>query len=222
MLRAFSYAFPFLPAHLRPGFNPFTSQRTAGLLLSLGLLELGLWLFSCLNGYYASKGSFNLPVQASLAFAQAHHPLSRFIATPAGAYFTGTQGELLYRASSLSDYFLFYSIGDLTGLDALFFAGLGVYLHQALRRLPTHGELTLAINRAMEVTGLAATCMFVLKMMLAIATSEIFWAKTNHLFRLVGNKSGGGLFYVMFGFILVLCAAFFRRGQLQQENEKPS
>lgn len=209
-----------LPAHLRPGFDPFTIQRTAGVLLSLGLIELGIWLFSCLNEFYLGTGALILPVQASVAFAQAHQHLAHSIASAAGTYFTGAKGELLYHASSLGDYFWFYTIGDLTGLDALFFAGLGVYLHRALRRLPAEGEFTPAIGRAMERLGVATVGMFVLKMLVAIAAAEVFWAKTDHLFRLASTKSSGSLFYAVFGFLLLLCAAFFRRGQqLQQENE---
>lgn len=209
-----------LPAHLRPGFDPFTIRRVAGVLLSLGLIELGIWLFSCLNEFYAGTGSLVLPVQPSLAFAQAHSPLSQPITSAAGTYFTGNKGELLYHATSLGDYFWFYTVGDLTSLDALFFAGLGIYLHWALRRLPAGREFTPAICRALEVIGLATVVMFVLKMVVAIAASQLFWAKTDHLFRLANNKSQGGTLYMVFGFLLVLCAAFFRRGQqLQQDAE---
>lgn len=209
-----------LPTHMRPGFDPFTVQRTAGVLLSLGLIELGIWLFFCLHEFYAGTGAMVLPVQASVGFAQAHQPLAHSITSAAGTYFTGGKGELLYHASSLGDYFFFYSIGDLTGLDALFFAGLGVYLHRALRQLPAGREFTPALSRAMAHLGVATVSMFVLKMLVAIAASEIFWAKTNHLFRLASNKGGGSLCYAVFGFLLVLCADFFRRGQqLQQENE---
>jgi hypothetical protein len=209
-----------LPAHLRPGYDPFTIRNTGNLLLSLGLIELGIWLFSCLNEFYAGTGSLVLSVQPSLAFAQAHSPLSQTITSAAGTYFTGTKGELLYHATSLSDYFWFYTIGDLTSLDALFFAGLGIYLHWALRRLPAGREFTPAICRAVEVVGLTTVVMFVLKMLMAIAASQLFWAKTDHLFRLAGNKSQGCTLYMVFGFLLLLCAAFFRRGQqLQQENE---
>jgi hypothetical protein len=209
-----------LPAHLRPGFDPFTIRRMASLLLSLGLIELGIWLFSCLNEFYAGTGSLVLPVQASVAFAHAHAPIAHTFTSAVGTYFTGGKGELLYKATSLGDYFWFYTLGDLSGLDALFLAGLGIYLHRALRRLSVGREFTPAICRAMEVIGLATVVMFVLKMVVAIAASEIFWAKTDHLFRLANNKSQGSLLYAVFGFLLVLCAAFFRRGQqFQQENE---
>lgn len=209
-----------LPAHLRPGYDPFTIQRMASVLLSLGLIELGIWLFSCLNAFYAGPGTLLLPVQASGAFGQDHSGLAQIITSAAGTYFTGGKGELLYHATSLGDYFWFYTVGDLTSLDALFFAGLGIYLHRALRRLPVGREFTPAICRAMEVIGLATVVMFVLKMLVAIGASELFWAKTDHLFRLASNKSQGSLLYAVFGFLLVLCAAFFRRGQqLQQESE---
>jgi hypothetical protein len=210
----------FLPAHLRPGFDPFTVRRVAGVLLSLGLLELSMWLFSCLNEFYAGTGAIVLPVQASGAFAQAHQHLSHSIASTAGTYLTGAKGELLYHASSLGDYFWFYTVGDLTSLDALFFAGLGIYLHRAVRRLPAGHEFTPAISRAMEHIGAATVGMFVVKMIATIAAAEIFWMKTDHLFRLATTKGGGSLWYAVFGFLLVLCAAFFRRGQqLQQESE---
>jgi len=209
-----------LPAHPRPGSDPFTIQRLAGGLLSLGLCELGIWLFSCLHAFYVGNRLIALPVQASVAFAQAHHPLSQYITTSAGAYFSGAKGELLYHTSSLGDYFLFYTIGDLTSLDALFFAGLGIYLYRALRRLPVGHEFSPAASRAMEVIGIATSCMFVVKMILASVAAEVFWTKTSHLFQLAGSKSGGSIYYAVFGFLLVVCAAFFRRGQqLQQENE---
>ena len=207
-----------LPAYQRPGANQFTIKRLTGGLLSLGLCELGIWLFSCLNAFYAGNRLIVLPVQASAAFAQTHRPLSQYITTSAGAYSSGATGELLYHASSLGDFLLFYTLGDLTSLDALFFAGLGIYLYWTLRRLPVGHEFTPAASRAMEVIGIATVCMFILKMMLAIVAAEVFWAKTNHLFRLAANKSGGSIYYAVFGFLLVVCAAFFRRGQQLQHD----
>lgn len=209
-----------LPAHLRPGYDPFTIRRTASVLLSLGIIELGMWLLSCLNAFYGATQTILLPVRAGGAFAAAHQPLSQRLASPAGPYLTGPTGELLYHATSLGDYSLFYAIGDLTGLDALFICGLGIYLHRALRRLPAGREFTPAASRAMRNIGLATVVMFGLKMLVGIAAAELFWANTHHLFRLATNKSGGSLFYIVFGLLLVVCAEFFQRGQqLQQDAE---
>ena len=208
-----------LLAHRRPGFAP-AIRRRAGILLAAGLLELGLWLFSALRDFYAGSSSIVLQVQPSLAFSQAHQLRSHFVATSAGGYFAGVKGELLYHASSLGDYFLFYSIGGITSLDALFFASLGCYLYRALRQ-PTGGRPAQVAGQVMEVSGGAASSMFLLKMALAAAANEFLWAKTDHLFRLASLSSTGDLYYVFLGSLLLLCGALLQSGALLPSSEQP-
>lgn len=210
-----------LPAHLQPGYDPFTIQRTANVLLGLGLLELALWLLYCLTNFYGDHRGLLLAVSATLPFADAHHLLAHSVAAPGGTFFTGgLQGTLLYHPASLLDYPLLFVIGDLTFLDALYFAGLGVYLHRALRHLPAGSEFTPVASQAMSRLGLATGLVFVLKMGLAIAASELLLLRTHQQFRLATPQATGGLAYCVFGLLLVICGEFFRRGrQLQRDSE---
>lgn len=211
-----------LPASQPLSTTPPGRRPLPHILLGAGLLQLGIWLFACLRELYAGSGGIFLLAQPTLAFVQAHQLRAHFVDTAAGGYFAGTRGELLYHASSLGDYFLFYSIGEVTGLDALFFAGLGLYLHRALRRLPAGPGYAPAVSRALAAIGLATLSMHVLKMMLAVAATKVFWAKTDHLFYLAGSRGGSSPLYVLFGLLLLLCAALFRHSPPAAPSELPS
>lgn len=159
-----------------------------------------------------------LPVHAGLKFGAAHPQLGQMLASPAGYFSANSRGELLYPMASLWDYLLFYTIGDLTILDALFLAGLGYFLFRALRRLPAGREFTPAASQVIGSSGLALCSMYVLKMMFSICATEVFKAKTQGLFQLASPASS--ILYVVAGLLLTLCANFLRRGQqLQQEAD---
>jgi hypothetical protein len=209
-----------LPTPASPIFDRPNVRRTAGVLMYLGIMELGLWLAYCCQNFYWGSRTILLSVHAGLKLGASHPHLGTMLASPVGYYSTGTQGDLLYHASSLGDYLLFYSVGDLTSLDALFLAGLGVYLHWSVRRLPSGQEFTPAASRAIGVIALATMAMFVGKMAFNIAAGQVFQAKTQHLFTLATKSGSGSILYVVFGLLLAFCAEFFQRGQqLQQETE---
>lgn len=210
-----------LPVQLQPDYNSRAIRRTSTVLLVVTLAELLVWLVSALRCYYGSSAGILLPVQVSTAFVAAHQPLSTILHSAAGEYFTGTQGTLLYRPQSLSDLFFFYTVGDLTFLDALFFAGLGLYLYQAQRKLAAGHNIILAIGRAMQHVAIAAMCLFVLKMVFATAATNIFWARTHYQFQLLSNRSTGGIYYPIFGLVLVICGKLLEQKHLAEPgNEK--
>jgi len=179
----------------------------------VALAELLLWLVSALRCYYGNPAAILVFVQAGPAFAATHPPLSAVFQSTAGAYLTGTQGTLLYHPQALSDLFFFYTIGDLTALDALFFASLGLYLYWVLRGVAAGRDVTQATSRAMQHVAMAALCLFVLKMALATVATEIFWVRTHHQFQLLSSKSAGGIYYPIFGMVLIICSKLLARAQ---------
>ncbi|TDN39217.1 hypothetical protein A8B98_18295 [Hymenobacter sp. UV11] len=184
----------------------------------MGLLQLGLWLYYCLHDFYGGARLLVLPVHAGLKFGMAHPQIAQMLTSPAGYFSTSSRGDLLYHPVSLCDYFLFFTIGDLTILDALFLAGLGYFLYCTLRRLPAGPEFTLAASRVVEFSGLALISMFVLKMIFNVFVIEVFKSKTQGLFQLAILSSS--TLYVVAGLLLTLCANLLRRGQqLQQEAD---
>jgi len=150
----------------------------------------------------------------------AHPQIGQMLVSPVGHFSTSSRGELLYQTASPGDYLLFFTIGDLTSIDALFLAGLGCFLYRAIRRLPAGHEFTPAASRVVEVSGLALSSMFVLKMLFNLCATEVFKAKTQGLFQLASPASS--ILYVVAGLLLTLCANLLRRGQqLQQEADLP-
>ena len=177
----------------------------------LGLSQLAIWLGTALHNFYGGARLLVLPAHAGLKFGAGHPHLSAMLASPAGYFSTGTLGDLLYRPTALSDYFLFYRIGSLSGLDALFLAGMGVYLHRTLGRRPA-GTFTPIASRALGIVGLASGLMYVLTMAFNGLANEVFMTKTQHLFTLSG-QSGANMLYVVLGLGLGLCSRYFRQNQ---------
>jgi len=204
-----------------PAFDALSIRRTSAGLLWMGLGQLGLWLYYYLKSFYGGTRTILLPVHAGLKFGLAHPQIGQMLASPAGSFSTSSRGKLLYHTASLWNYLLFFTIGDLTIVDALFLAGLGCFLYRALRRLPAGREFTPAASRVVEGSGLALCSRFVLKMMFGICATEVFKAKTQGLFQLASPASS--TLYVVAGLLLLtLCANFLRRGQqLQQEADLP-
>lgn len=190
-----------------PPIRP-SASHTTGSLLGLGLAQLAVWLGTALYNFYGGSRHLLLTVQTGLPFGAAHPHLSTTLASPAGYYHTGTLGQLLYQPTTLSDYFLFYRIGSLSGPDALFLAGAGFYLHRTLGR--ARGT-SLAARRALGLTGLASCVMYVLTMAVQNLASQVFAARTHHLFTL-GNQANPSVLYVALGLLLGMCSRFFQQG----------
>ena len=185
-------------------------------LLGLGLLQLALWLGFCLHDFYAGSHTISLAVHAGRTFTAAHPHLYTMLPLPVGYYCTGTQGTLLYPATALSDYLLFFRLGDLTSINALFLGRLGVYLHHTVRRLPVGRAFAAAASRMLSNLAQATLLMYMLQLMLAAVARQVFEAKTNGLFLLATEHHSP--FYVVMGLLLGLCAFLLRQAQAQQEG----
>ena len=188
-------------------------------LLGLGLLELAAWLGFCLYDFYAGSRTISLAVHAGRTFGAAHPHLATMLPSPVGYYGTGTQGTLLYHATALSDYLLFFRLGELTSIDALFLAGLGVYLYRTVGRLPVGRAFAPAASRVLSHLAQATLLMFMLRLLLSVVAIRVFEAKTNGLFLLATERHSP--FYVVLGLLLGLGAALLRRGAQQQEAGLP-
>jgi hypothetical protein len=188
-------------------------------LLGLGLVELALWLGFCLYDFYAGSHTILLTVHTGRTFRAAHPHLYTMLPSPVGYYGTGTQGTLLYPATALSDYLLFFRLNDLTSIDALFLGGLGVYLYRTVRRLPVGRAFAPAASRVLSHLAQATVLMYMLQLLLAVVANQVFKAKTNGLFLLATEPHSP--FYVVMGLLLGLCVALLRRGAQQQEAGLP-
>ncbi len=206
---------------LLPPFDLRDLRRRTQSLLVVGAAELLLFLGLAVQDFYWGRQTIGLLVHAFLRVPPGTPPLTRFIESSVGLYATGRTGQLLYHASSLLDYLLFYSIADFGFLDALFVFGACLYLHRAVRRLQRGRELSVGISLAFARLGLACVSMFIAKMLVNSAVSVAFEAQTQHQFALTGRSSG--LLYALLGGLLSLCAPFLQLGNtLQQENELTS
>lgn len=199
---------PTPPTPIRPGLPRITAS-----LLGLGLLQLAAWLGTALYDFYGGSRHLLLTVQAGLPFGAAHPHLATTLASPAGAYHTGTLGRLLYQPTALSDYLLFYRIGSLGALDTLFLAGVGLYLHRTLGRSRGERAWTPVASRVLGLTGLASLLLYVLTLAVNNLASEVFAARTHHLF-ILDNQASASVLYVALGLILSMCSLVFRPGQL--------
>ena len=212
---------PLSPLYPVPNLasNAASIRRTAAVLLWVGLAQLGLWLYSCLWNFYGGLRLLVLPINAGLKFGMAHPQIHQLLASSAGYFSTSGRGGLLYRTVSLWDYLLFFTIGDLTILDALVLAGLGCFLYRSLRRLAAGRDFLPAASRVVEGAGLALISLFMLKMAFNFCAAEVLKAKTQGLFQLAIPASSN-IFYATAGLLLTLCAQLLRRGQqLQQEAD---
>lgn len=205
----------------RPGYGSFNLRdlrRQAVVLPLMGAAELLLFCGLAIKNFYWGSRTISLLVSAYLAVPPGQPRLSRFIHSSAGLYATGSTGRLLYHATSLLDYALFFSIGDFGFLDAVFFFGSFCYLYLAMRRLRPGREFSASISSAFSRIGLGCCCMFVVKLWFTTYVALFFAAKTQHQFDLA--PSGSSLYYALLGSIISLSATFFQRGQqLQRESE---
>jgi hypothetical protein len=194
-------------------------RRYSQVLLALSVAQLALFLGTIIQNFYWGDKHILLAVHTTLRFDQQQlHHLSKIVDSSVGLYSTGTEGRLLYHATSLWDYALFYSISGLALPDVLFLCGLGVYLHRALRQLAPGSEFSLARTSAFATIGVVTLLMFTIKLAFNVHIAAAFQTKTQHQFYLATQPSN--MLYVVFGLLLLLCASFFHRGeQLQEENE---
>ena len=210
-----------LPAPLRPDDAPFSLRdlhRRAGALLLVGTVELLLFCGLAIQNFYWGSRTIGLLVSAFLEVPPGEPRLSRFLHSSAGLYSTGSTGRLLYHATSLLDYALFYSIGDFGFLDAVFIFGSFLYLYLAARQLRPGREFSASISAAFSRVGLGCCGMFVVKMWFTTCVAAVFAANTQHQFALI--PPGSSTYYVLLGSIVAMSATFFQRGQqLQRESE---
>jgi hypothetical protein len=193
-------------------------RRRTQILLLVGVAELLTFLGCAMQNFYGGSHTIGLLVHAYLPTPAGTPHLSRFIESSVGVYSTGSTGQLLYHASSLGDYLLFFSIADFGFLDALFIFFAFLYLHLAVARLQPGHELSVGISRAFFRIGLGSTCMFMAKMQFNLYVAAVFDEKTQHQFALVDRSSG--MLYALLGSLLLLCAPFLQLGnQLQQDAE---
>lgn len=207
------------PPSSPPSASPAAFGRATYGLLGLGLLQLAVWLGSCLYDFYAGSRTILLTVHAGRTFGAAHPHLYAMLPSPVGYYGTGTQGTLSYHATALSDYLLFFRLGDLTSIDALFLGGLGVYLHRTVRRLPVGRAFLAAASQVLSHLAQATLLMYMLRMLLAVVARQVFEAKANGLFLLATEHNAP--FYVVMGLLLGLGAFLLRWGHAQQEGGLP-
>jgi hypothetical protein len=207
------------PLSSPPSASPVAFGRATYGLLGLGLLQLAVWLWSCLYDFYAGSRTILLTVHAGRTFMAAHPHLYSMLPSSVGYYGTGTQGTLSYHATALSDYLLFFRFGDLTSIDALFLGGLGVYLHHTAKRLPVGRAFLAAASQMLSHLAQATVLMYMLRLGLAAVASQVFKAKTNGLFSLATESYSP--FYVVMGLLLGLCAFLLRWGHAQQEGGLP-
>ena len=189
------------------------------LLLLMGAAGLLMYLGFAAQNFYGGSRTIQLLVYAHLPVPAGTPPLSRFIESPAGLYSTGSTGELLYHASSLLDYLLFYSIDNFGFLDVLFIFFASLYLHGAVSRLQPDHALLAGTSQAFYRLGLGSTCMFFAKMPFNLYVAAAFAERTQHQFVLANRSSV--MLYALLGSLLMLCTPSYstRQPQLQQDAE---
>jgi hypothetical protein len=190
-----------------------------GFLLYAGVLQLGIFLATAVHNFYWGNKTILLQVHPSMKFVARHPHTGGFFELPVGSYMVGTQGNLLFRVSSLWDYFLFSTVHGLMVLDSLFIFSISVYLFWVMSRLRAEQGFSASISKAFTIIGLLAMGMFLLKSGFGMYVSHAFEIKTQNLF-VLPIRTNSSIFYTVFGSILLICASFFRQGQLlQHENE---
>ncbi|WP_310394657.1 DUF2975 domain-containing protein [Hymenobacter sp.] len=200
---------------MQPSFTLASVRRQAFVLAYLGTAQLLLFLIYAAHNFWWGGRTLLLKVQAH-EIANGRPPLSRFIDSPVGAYSTGSQGTLLYRADSFGDQLLFYNIGSITIVDVLFAFAVGLFLCRVLLRLRAGHEFSTRLSQAFTTVGLCTMITHVIKMLFNTGITQLFEARTHSLFYL--DIQPTGFLYMFMGVLLFACAQLLRRGEeLQQE-----
>jgi len=202
---------------MHPAFTLASVRRSALLLLYLSTAQLLLFLGAASHGFWWAKSGLMLQVQAHEIVNGRPH-LSTVIDSPVGAYFTGTQGTLLYQPTSFWENLLLYRVSDTTIVDALFLFAIGLYLGRVLLRLRAGQEFAPRLSLVFMVIGGLTVAMHVLKMAFDSGITHLFETQTNHLFHL--SPRPGNMVYVFMGVLLLACGQLLRRSEeLQQDAD---
>ena len=187
------------------------------MLLYASSAQLLLFLGTAGYSFWWARNGLVVQVQAhEIANGRPH--LSTFINSPVGAYFTGTQGMLLYQPTSFWENLLLYRISGTTIVDALFMFAVGLYSCRVLLRLRAGQEFALRPSRAFTIIGGLTAAMYVIKMVFDLGIARLFEARTNHLFYLSPQPSS--MVYVFMGSLLLACGQLLRRSEeLQQDAD---
>ena len=187
------------------------------MLLYVSSGQLLLFLGSAGYNFWWVRHGLVLEVQAH-EIANGRPNLGTFINSPVGAYFTGTQGTLLYQPTSFWENLLLYRISGTTIVDALFMFAVGLYLWRVLLRLRAGQEFALRPGRVFMVIGGLTEAMYVIKIAFDLGITRLFETRTNHLFYLSPQPSS--MVYVFMGLLLLACGQLLQRSEeLQQDAD---
>ncbi|WP_188562768.1 hypothetical protein [Hymenobacter frigidus] len=202
---------------MHPVFTLASVRRSANALLYVSSAQLLLFLGTAGYSFWWARNGLVVQVQAhEIANGRPH--LSTVINSPVGAYFTGTQGMLLYQPTSFWENLLLYRISGITIVDALFMFAVGLYLWRVLLRLRAGQEFALRPGRVFTVIGGLTAAMYVIKMTFDLGIARLFETRTNHLFYLSPQPSS--MVYVFMGSLLLACGQLLRRSEeLQQDAD---
>ena len=201
---------------MHPSFTLPSIRRQAYILAYFGDTQLLIFVGSAAYNFWWGGRILLLNVQAH-EIASGRPPLSQFIDSPVGAYFTGTKGTLVYRAESLGDHLLFYSLGGLTIVDALYASATGLFLCWVLLGLRADREFSARLSWALTIVGAGTVAMHLIRSFFDLGIARLFEARTHSLFYLIAQPANNSL-YIFMGILLLACAQFLRRGkELQQE-----
>lgn len=205
------------PSLLLP-FSHAKLRRRTRVLLLMGTGQLLLFLVTAVQNFYWGLHTILLKVHANSELHKAHPHLTTTLPTSAGTYSTGTQGDLLYQPSSLSNFLLFYTTSEVNILSVVFIFLLSLYLHLAINKLQPGREFSQGLSRALSLIGLVTLLMYTAEMAFNVYLTQLFETQTHHQFFL--TTAGPSLLYVVFGSIMLLAASFFELGsQLQHDAD---
>ncbi|MGY2133483.1 DUF2975 domain-containing protein [Hymenobacter sp. HD11105] len=174
-----------------------------------------IFLWGASRGFWRGEHFVVLNVQAhKIATSRPH--LSTYIDSPVGAYFTGTQGRLLYRTTSFWDHLLLYRLSEMTLVDVLFGFIIGIYLFRVVRGLRSGHEFSSRLSRAIMIIGGLTIAMHFVRSVCDMGIKLVFESRIQHLFILQTPRTS--YLDLILGSVLLICAQLLRRGQELQDE----